>query len=109
MLSDRVKTELGKKLAPLQLCVGIKGGAEIGAKLSQIFYEIDKKSQMAIDIENAFNSIPRGVVHKGLNKRCSGAVPFFTKLHCFASKLILSTGETVDTPLLVSDREILWP
>ncbi len=35
MLNDKVKAEIGEKLVPLQLCVGIKGGAEIGAKLAQ--------------------------------------------------------------------------
>jgi hypothetical protein len=66
MLNDKVKTELGEKLAPLQLCVGIKGGAEIGARLAQKTFGTEKLPQMEIDLENAFNSVPRSLVLKGL-------------------------------------------
>ena len=95
MLNDKVKTELGEKLAPLQLCVGIKGGAEIGAKLAQKVFEIDKLPQIEIDVENAFNSMSRGRIYDGLCKYAPGIVPFFTKLYKEASPLCLSTGETV--------------
>ena len=95
MLNDKVKTELGEKLAPLQLCVGIKGGAEIGARMAQKTYGVDKLTQMLIDIENAFNSMPRNLVLRGLKKYCPELIPFFTALYRTRSPLCLSTGETV--------------
>ena len=95
MLNDKVKSELGEKLAPLQLCVGIKGGAEIGAKLAQKVFEFDKLPQIEIDIENAFNSMSRGRIHNGLRKYAPEIIPFFNKLYKEASPLCLSTGVTV--------------
>jgi hypothetical protein len=50
---------------------------------------------MLVDIENAFNSIPRSLVLKGLKKFCPEIIPFFTALHRTRSTLCLSTGETV--------------
>ena len=95
MLNDKVKAELGEALAPHQLCVGIKGGAEIGAKLAQIFFGENKMSTLAIDIENAFGTISRGLILKGLKKLCPALIPFYTSLHSFASPLHLTTGELV--------------
>ena len=77
MVNDKFKSELGQKLAPLQLCVGIKGGAEIGARMAQIFYTEGKKHLSSIDIENAFNSIPRSLVLEGLEVLCPHLPPLF--------------------------------
>jgi hypothetical protein len=108
MLNDKVKTELGERLAPLQLCVGIKGGAEIGARLAHKTYGSDKLPQMKIDIVNAFNSIPRELVLKGLERYYPGLIPFYTALHSSASPLCISTGETVGFSSLVLDKGIRW-
>ena len=66
-IHQKVASKLGEKLAPLQLGIGIKGGCEIAARMTQLAYDIDSTLEMesahscilSFDIANAFNTMPR--------------------------------------------------
>ena len=94
ILSD----DVGKHLLPLQTAVGLPGGAEIAAKLCQIMFNFDRGYAVAcLDITNAFNTIPRGLVYRGLQRYCPHLCAWFRSFYGQASTLVDSNGTEVGT------------
>ena len=92
--------ELGQKIAPQQLAVGIAGGVEIAASIAGMLEAINDSqpaedtpfAMMSIDIKNAFNSIRRSYVLQGLRSYCPALIPFFHTVYGKTVNLRLSDG-----------------
>jgi hypothetical protein len=98
-LASRILSEdVGKHLLPLQTAVGLPGGAEIAAKLCQIMFNFDPGYAVAcLDITNAFNTIPRALVYRGLQRYCPHLCAWFRSFYGQASTLVDSNGTEVGT------------
>lgn len=84
----------GAKLMPLQLGCSTKGGCEIGARLGQTIMQADPRLALAVlDIKNAFNSIWRSLILRGLKEFCKELIPWFKWAYGGQSDLIDSSGE----------------
>ena len=88
-----VGLELGGKLMPLQLAVGVKGGCEIGARMAQLAYDIGREGIewgrgrgggmcfVQIDLENACNLQACKQIFDSLHEYSPGLVRIFRKLY----------------------------
>jgi hypothetical protein len=87
--------EAGSKLAPLQVGVGVPGGAEIvgHALVSGIATRVDVVT-VATDLENAFNTIDRSAVFAAVAKREPGILPYVRWLYGTPTQL-----HVIGTPL----------
>ena len=87
--------QLGKKLAPIQLAVGVPGGCEIAARIAQLQFDRrddDHQAFLTVDARNAFNSIRRRPIYEGLVTYCPSLIPLFRWLYGSPSALIWWDG-----------------
>lgn len=78
VISKKVSNKVGNRLEPLQLGAGNCGGCEIAARLPQV--ALDDMAGMAVislDQRNAFNTMPRAMLLKGLLEHAPYLVKFF--------------------------------
>ena len=102
---NKIGKEIGDKLAPHQLAVGIPGGVEIAASLAGLLEAINDSqpagdtpfAMMSIDIKNAFNSIRRSYVLQGLRQHCPSLIPFFSIVYGQAVNLRWNNGSIIGT------------
>jgi hypothetical protein len=75
IVSSKRGPSIGQSLLPIQVGLGIPGGAEIGAVVSDLGYQRNRcESTLHLagfasrndDVENAYNSMPRSVQQEGL-------------------------------------------
>ena len=102
---NKIGKEIGEKVAPYQLAVGISGGVEIAASIAGILDAINNSqpaddhpfAMMSIDIKNAFNSIRRSHVLRGLRRHCPSLIPFFSTVYGQAVNLRWNDGSIIGT------------
>jgi hypothetical protein len=75
--SATIATELGRKLAPIQLAVGVSGGVEIAAILADLGGDQEDLASYSLDVKNAYGTIKRSCVYRGLQKYCPGLLKWF--------------------------------
>jgi hypothetical protein len=83
---------VGKKLAPLQLAVGISGGTEILATIADHAYS-EGLAVASLDFAKAYQSIRRGAIAKGLQEYCPELLPLFKSLYGKSSDLRANTAD----------------
>ncbi len=101
VIISRITPDLVGYLAPHQLGVGIKGGAEIGAHTARVFYNHTHSSPKAflkIDFRNAFNEIRRDTLLSAVRERFPSIFPFVSQ--CYANPSSLFYG-TIPIPSLL--------
>ena len=99
----KIGKDIGKKIAPHQLAVGIPGGVEIAASIAGMLEAINESqpaedppfAMLSIDIRNAFNSIRRSYVLQGLRNYCPSLIPFFSVVYGEAVNLRWSDGSVI--------------
>ena len=68
---------IGRTLAPLQLCVGVPGGAEAAGLAVTAALAADPAAMvLSVDVENCFNSLCRGRLFAAVKRRAPGLLPF---------------------------------
>jgi hypothetical protein len=98
VVSNRIGREVGARLQPLQLGVGISGGCEIGARIpQQVLERRSGHSVIALDLSNAFGTIRRGHIFNGLHEYAPQLIPFFLRAYGHESSLYSSQGEFIGT------------
>ena len=90
--------EVGERLAPLQLCVGVTAGCEIAARMAQMVMSIpdvgdERMCLVQLDISNAFNEIPRGKVALAVRKYAPKLLRWFRSFYGRATGLRTASGE----------------
>lgn len=66
-----VATSVAAKLKPFQLGCGVSGGAEIGARLAQVFLDhLEDHVLIKTDLKNAYNVMPHDIVFEALLPYC---------------------------------------
>ena len=81
-------------LGPLQLCVGVPSGAEMAGRLAQLAFDSDKVVA-SVDIRNAFNTVRRGSIMKGVLQHAPSLAQYFKAFYGARADLLLSSGERV--------------
>jgi hypothetical protein len=98
MVSKLIGIEVGGKLEPLQLGCGISGGCEIAGRLGQIILDSDRDMcAIKLDLQNAFNSMRRKVMWKGIQEFAPELIHWYMWAYGEESELRLSNGELVGT------------
>ena len=107
MVARKLAGEVGKALGPIQQAVGVSSGCEIIARSMQLIYDMEnedscsteaddfKSAFVAIDIKNAFNSIPRKHIMTALQDErygSRGLIPFFGAFYGLSRPLRDSKG-----------------
>jgi hypothetical protein len=98
LVSRILSVEVGYKLEPLQLGCGISGGCEIAGRLGQVI--LDSHPDMCaikLDIKNAFNSMPRKVMWKGIKEFSPNLAQWYMWAYGEESELRLANGDLVGT------------
>lgn len=73
---EAVGREVGRSLAPLQVGVGTRGGAEAVGHSVRAALEADEESMVVtLDARNAFNEIHRSVIFEAVKQRCPALLP----------------------------------
>ena len=68
---------LGRSLAPLQLCVGIPGGAEAtGLAVRAAMLEDRESMVLSVDVENCFNAIGREALFASVKRHAPSLLPY---------------------------------
>ena len=93
----RVKDVVSTELCPLQLGGGTSSGCEMAARVMQIALDRDHGGELdvclfSLDIRNAFNSIRRSHILRGIREHCPSLEPFFRLFYGSATELRLSNG-----------------
>lgn len=84
---------VGSALLPLQLGVGMKGGSEIAGRLAQVMLDADPTMAVInLDISNAFNTIPRKLMWRGVCETCPELCRWFQWAYGAPTELRLSDG-----------------
>ena len=113
-IAARKVAKVGNRLAPAQYGVGFKGGAEVIIHTCSLFAKwvraresgsvaiseglqsaSDPWCMVAVDLTNAFNTVRRSAVEKGVKERCPELFPFFEWVYGKPSTLRLGSGEVV--------------
>jgi hypothetical protein len=94
--------EVGQKLAPLQLCVGVTAGCEIAARMAQMVMSIPEEAGermclVQLDVSNAFNEIPRGKVATAVKQYAPKLMRWFRSFYGMETGLRTASGELVGT------------
>ena len=96
--------QLGQRLVPHQLAVGVRGGCEIGARLAQLQFcngrNFDQDWRLApaivnIDVKNCFNEASARLAYEKLLIWAPELVRLFHWTHADSSDLVWNTGEIV--------------
>lgn len=84
---------IGKALLPLQLGVGMRGGSEIAGRLAQVMLDADPSMAVInLDISNAFNTIPRKLMWRGVCETRPSLCRWFQWAYGAPTELRLSDG-----------------
>jgi hypothetical protein len=98
MVSKLIGIDVGGKLEPLQLGCGISGGCEIAGRLGQVILDSDRDMcAIKLDIKNAFNSMPRKVMWKGIQEFAPELSHWYMWAYGEESELRSSKGELLGT------------
>jgi hypothetical protein len=93
-----MSVSVGEKLQPIQYGVGIKGGCEyVSHSVSMWVEEILKdpgsnKIIIRLDKKNAFNSIPRAIIRRGILKHCPELLWYFDWCYGSCTRLVMVNG-----------------
>jgi hypothetical protein len=96
--------QLGEKLVPHQLAVGVRGGCEIGARLAQLQYSSSHNFDQAwelepaiinVDVKNCFNEGAVRLAFERLLEWAPGLARLFHWTHVEGSDLVWNTGDVV--------------
>lgn len=89
-------------LSPLQLACGVPGGSEFAAHAAQTAWEmghtgphVANYGYISLDIRNAFNSLRRSIIQKGIRERLPILEPWFQSFYGQPSLLRLGDGQVV--------------
>ena len=97
----RAHPDLGFDLAPLQLGVGIPGGAEcVGHMLRAALQEDPNTHVISLDCTNAFNTVSRQAIANTVHTKAPTLIPFIRWAYGEASRVFLS-GAPDDVPPIV--------
>jgi len=97
-INSVMSISVGEKLTPIQYGVGIKGGCEyVSHSVSMWVEEILKdpgsnKIIIRLDKKNAFNSIPRVTIRRGILKHCPELLWYFDWCYGSCTRLALVNG-----------------
>ena len=113
-ITARKEKHVGLALAPLQYGVAFQGGAEViihacgmfarwvQARMSGVHAiprELDDPDDpwvlVAVDLRNAFNTVKRAAVFKGVMERCPELIPYFLWMYGAPSDLRFDSGRKV--------------
>jgi hypothetical protein len=100
-LNQITSSKVGKKLAPIQMGVGIQGGCEFVAHTVSMWVEeiikdpSSNKIIIRLDKKNAFNSIPRQVIRRGIIKHCPELLSYFDWSYGSCTRLVMVNGEVI--------------
>ena len=87
---------MGCSLAPLQFGCGISGGCEVAGKLAGFMHGLSPKHVLIkTDLKNAFNTIARSEIHRGLTQYFPGLLPWFEWAYGAPSPLVNRLGEQI--------------
>ncbi len=95
--------------------MGLKHGVEIGARSAQVVYNLinyhptlgfEDLAIIKLDVQNAFNSLPRAHIFDGIMDWCPSVARLFRSLYGQPSKLYLSSGVLVGEE---SAKAARWP
>lgn len=88
-----IGADVGLHLLPMQLGVGVAGGCEIGARLPQVLTRLlPHHCVIALDVSNAFGTLRRLHIARGLAQYAPCLLPFFRRAYGGGSALVSSTG-----------------
>jgi hypothetical protein len=95
-----VAKKVGALLLPFQLGVGISSGCETvaaaaDAHMASVCFDPLGRSILSLDVRNAFNSIRRGAIAKGLQKYCPQLYRWFIWSHRQPSQIRHKDGPIV--------------
>jgi len=84
-VQKNIGRRIGERLQPVQLALGVSGGVEIAAVITDLgssretVYDTPGGfATLSLDIKNAYNSVRRGYILEGLREYCPELIPFFT-------------------------------
>lgn len=91
-----VGAQVGQELAPIQLGCGIKGGCEIAGRMAPLIVNSDSNvGIISLDIANAFGTIPRELIMRGILKYVPELSKWFAWAYGCGSLLLHSSGTRV--------------
>ena len=94
VIAAGVNEDLRKKLVPYQLCTGVRGGTEIGARIAQSRYDDEDTVIKSWDGTNAFSTMSRRLIQEGIMNQdygCNELAPFFQAVYGQRTELRLTT------------------
>lgn len=87
---------VGQMLLPMQLGCSVTGGCEIAGRLGQLVLDTHPDLMViSLDLKNAFNTIPRGLMMKGLAEFAPELMKWFRWAYGRNTPLFLSDGRLV--------------
>jgi Reverse transcriptase (RNA-dependent DNA polymerase) len=93
--------DVGRSLAPLQLAVGTRGGAQTMGHAVGAAMDADQNDVVVqIDFENAHNTLLRSELLKAIAKRCTALLPFFAWAYRQHSRLWISDAPDNVGPIM---------
>ena len=99
---NKLRSEsVGVRLTPTQYGVGIRGGCEFVTHTVANWIEEIKlnpnsdKIVIRLDKKNAFNSIPRTAIRRGILKHCPELLWYFDWVYGSNTRLILVNGAVI--------------
>ena len=106
----KVMDAIGEILAPRQLGVGVRGGAEAAVHATRLYLEdlATDKAMLKLDFRNAFNSIHRDKVLAAVLEHSPGLYPFVHSVYSSPSSLFWS-DRTIDSAEGVQQGDPLGP
>ena len=98
--------EVGQSLAPLQLGVGVPGGAEaVGHAVQAVLAKDPEAALLTVDQANAFNSVSRSAVFEAVNEHVPALLPFVQWAYGAATNLLVVRASP-DTPPILSQTGV---
>lgn len=95
-LSAHLVTKSCETLAPLQLACGLPAGCELGAHAAQLAWDLHDEygtyGYLSLDIKNAFNTIRRSLVQKGIRTYLPQLERWFYSFYSQPSEIRLADG-----------------
>ena len=96
LIAIRFTKLVGEKLAPLQFCIGVPGGVESNAAITETCY-YNNLDVVSVDLKNGCNLIPRSLVYKQLKSLCPVLLPYFVQTHGKPSNAYCLNGFKIGT------------
>ena len=97
-INQACSEKVGIRLGPTQFGVGIKGGCEFVCHTNSMWVEEilknlnSNKIIIRLDKKNAFNSIPRAAIRRGILKHCPELLWYFDWSYGSCTRLVLING-----------------